>query len=382
VPPQISATHERLSELIGSIYDCVLDPAKWEGTLAAIGAEFLFANAVLSVLRLDNGQMILGASMGIGPAWLARAMEMSPDVMEGWGGPERIQQFPLDEPIVWSEAVGLEAQRASRYFREWGEPQGFLDTAAIGIARDATMVGTVAFGRHGSIGRIGVAELDGLRLLAPHFRRAVTISNFFDMKAIEAESLGAALDALTSAIVLVDENLVIVHANAAARSMLAARDPIRSDKGAIVLPLAASHDSLARAVRDAARDEIALGAKGIGIPVPRTGGNSLVVHVLPLGHGEMRRELGPRASAALFIAPAGASLRMPGEAMALLYDLTPAEARVYELVVAGRALADVAATLGIAPSTVKTHLLRLFDKTGCRRQVDLVRLAAQMARPA
>ena len=48
----------------------MLDPAKWEATLAAIGAEYLFANAVLSVLRLDTGQMILGASMGIGPAWL------------------------------------------------------------------------------------------------------------------------------------------------------------------------------------------------------------------------------------------------------------------------------------------------------------------------
>ena len=379
-PPLVSVSHERLSELIGGIYDCVIDPANWHGALTEIRREFLFDNAILAVLRLDTGASILGAATGVEPEPLARAMAMGSAIVEGWGGPERIQQIPLDEPIVWSEAVGLEAQRASRYFREWVEPQGLLDAAAIGIVRDATMVGNVAFGRHSSVGIIGSAELDGLRLLAPHFRRAVTISNFFEMKAIEAETLGAAIDALTTAIVLVDEKLAIVHANEAARSMLAARDPIRSDKGAIVLPLAASHDALARAVRDAARDEISLGAKGIGIPVPRAGG-AFVVHVLSLRHDEMRRGLGPRASAALFIALAGEPLRMPGEALALLYDLTPAEARVCELVVAGSTPAAVAAALGIAPSTVKTHLLRLFEKTGCKRQVDLVRLTASLAPP-
>jgi DNA-binding CsgD family transcriptional regulator len=103
---------------------------------------------------------------------------------------------------------------------------------------------------------------------------------------------------------------------------------------------------------------------------------------MPLRRGEMRRGLGPRASAALFIAPAGVSPRMPGDALALLYDLTPAETRVYELIVGGKTRTEVASALGIAPSTVKTHLLRLFQKTGCQRQVDLVRLAAQMSRPA
>jgi DNA-binding CsgD family transcriptional regulator len=381
-PPRISASHERLSELIGGIYDCVLDPANWERALTEIRREFLFDNAILGVLRLDTGESILGAATGVEPEPLARAIAMGPAVLEGWGGPERVQQLPLDEPIVWSEAVGLEAQRASRYFREWVEPQGLLDAAGIGIVRDATMIGNVAFGRHSSVGSIGSAELDGLRLLAPHFRRAVTISNFFEMKAIEADTLGAALDALASAIVLVDERLGVVHANAAARSMLAERDPIRSDNGTLTLPVTASHDALARAVRDAARDEIALGAKGIGIPIPRLEGRPFVVHVLPLRQGEMGRGLGPRASAALFIAAAGVSPRMPGDALALLYDLTPAETRVYELIVAGNTLAVVAETLGIAPSTVKTHLLHLFDKTGCKRQVDLVRLAAQMSRPA
>jgi DNA-binding CsgD family transcriptional regulator len=36
----------------------------------------------------------------------------------------------------------------------------------------------------------------------------------------------------------------------------------------------------------------------------------------------------------------------------------------------------VAETLGIAENTVKTHLRRLFEKTGTTRQAELVKLVA------
>lgn len=37
--------------------------------------------------------------------------------------------------------------------------------------------------------------------------------------------------------------------------------------------------------------------------------------------------------------------------------------------------------LGIAVTTVRTHLLRLFEKTGTHRQVDLVALLASFTLP-
>ena len=42
---------------------------------------------------------------------------------------------------------------------------------------------------------------------------------------------------------------------------------------------------------------------------------------------------------------------------------------------------DVAAELGIAETTVKTHLARLFAKTGTRRQAELVKLVAGFSMP-
>jgi DNA-binding CsgD family transcriptional regulator len=42
---------------------------------------------------------------------------------------------------------------------------------------------------------------------------------------------------------------------------------------------------------------------------------------------------------------------------------------------------EVAETLGIAESTVRTHLLRLFAKTGTKRQADLIKLIASYTNP-
>ena len=42
---------------------------------------------------------------------------------------------------------------------------------------------------------------------------------------------------------------------------------------------------------------------------------------------------------------------------------------------------EVAETLGIAETTVKTHLGRLYEKTGSSRQADLVKLFAGFRNP-
>jgi DNA-binding CsgD family transcriptional regulator len=42
---------------------------------------------------------------------------------------------------------------------------------------------------------------------------------------------------------------------------------------------------------------------------------------------------------------------------------------------------EVASVLGISEATVKTHLQRVFEKTGSKRQADLVKLVAGYMSP-
>ena len=56
-------------------------------------------------------------------------------------------------------------------------------------------------------------------------------------------------------------------------------------------------------------------------------------------------------------------------------ELCPRERELVTLVAQGRTDADIAAQLYISIRTVRSHLDRIRDKTGCRRRADLTRLA-------
>jgi DNA-binding CsgD family transcriptional regulator len=63
------------------------------------------------------------------------------------------------------------------------------------------------------------------------------------------------------------------------------------------------------------------------------------------------------------------------------FRLTPSELRVLLAIVQVGGVPEVANALGVAETTIKTHLSRLFEKTGATRQADLVKLFAGYATP-
>jgi DNA-binding CsgD family transcriptional regulator len=102
-----------------------------------------------------------------------------------------------------------------------------------------------------------------------------------------------------------------------------------------------------------------------------------IANVLPLTSGARRRAGACYAAAAtVFLSKATLDLPSPPEAIATEFGLTPAELRVLFAIVEVGGVPDVAAMLGLSQQTVKTHLQRLFAKTGSARQAELVKLVA------
>jgi serine/threonine-protein kinase PknK len=70
-----------------------------------------------------------------------------------------------------------------------------------------------------------------------------------------------------------------------------------------------------------------------------------------------------------------ASLQQPQAPGLALSNLSARERELVTLVAQGRTDAQIAAQLGVSIRTVRSHLDRIRDKTGCRRRADLTRLA-------
>ncbi|MEQ1731447.1 MAG: helix-turn-helix transcriptional regulator, partial [Vicinamibacterales bacterium] len=70
---------------------------------------------------------------------------------------------------------------------------------------------------------------------------------------------------------------------------------------------------------------------------------------------------------------------VPRASLESLYGLTRRESDVASALARRLSLRDAARELGITYETARSHLRRVFEKTGARRQTDLVRLLAPLA---
>jgi DNA-binding CsgD family transcriptional regulator len=372
---------QELSSLIGAIYDCALDPGRWPVALDHVRDALSFRIATIAHLDLRKGAIMWDFTSGVEQPWLDAMAGFSEDTVTLWGGPARMNSFPLEEPVLLSAVTNPQEWNDNRVYRDWVAPQDIHDLVGLSILRDRLSIAALALMRARAAGPVGEDELIALRLLVPHLKRALEISRILEAQVVTAATFGTVLDGLAAAVFLVDGNLVVLHANEAGRRMLDSGDPIALRRNALEVrePEGASV-ALRLAIGRAARSDI-VGRTGLGVPVQTTDGVPLVLHVLPLRHGALRSRIEPRATAAVFVAPSVTPPPLPLDAVVALFDLTPAEARVLDLVAAGRGREEAAAALGIQVNTLKTHLLRIFEKTGCRRQPELVALMAAFRTP-
>jgi DNA-binding CsgD family transcriptional regulator/PAS domain-containing protein len=379
---------EQLSDIIGSIYDSAVDPAHWPEALE--GACGLIGATLGSIGLLDTQKRTIDLNMNWGgdPYWMRLLEEKYSAIMPLW---EAGLTAPIGEPEstrMMVERLGMDERevRSHPFFTEWAAFAGLFDVAATTVMRTGSRFAAFLLYTPPTRDVVGPRDLAAVKLLVPHIRRAVMISNLLDVRSIATATFEATLDTLVTAVVLVDSGAAIVHANRAAQALLGAGAPILVQRGML-----SSHDpSATAALRDAigraAANESSLGFGGIGVPLRHRDDALLsapsIAHVLPLTSGALRPDLSMGAAAAVFITPASENPPPPFEALAALYDLTPTEARVMVEIASGKNRAATARALGIADSTVKTHLARAFEKTGTTEQPELAKLVASLTAPA
>jgi len=118
--------------------------------------------------------------------------------------------------------------------------------------------------------------------VVPHVRRATLVGKSMDLKHTEAAMLAETLDGLSAGLFLVDAKGRVVHANEAARDILAAGDFLRSIDGRLVARDAEINQTLRDIFALAGDGDSALGNRGIALRLTARDGERYAAHVLPL----------------------------------------------------------------------------------------------------
>jgi DNA-binding CsgD family transcriptional regulator/PAS domain-containing protein len=367
---------QHLSDLIGVVYDAAIDPSRWEDAIAR-AAEFVGGTGA-GLFCKDVGVPHASIPHRVGfqtPLPVALFQQIYPAAEGHFLG-------DLEQPIATTDLMSFGELAESELYRQWAEPQGLVDFLSAVV--DRTTISAAIFGvfRHERNGVVDDHARRQMRLIAPHIRRAVLIGKMFEFKAAEVATFVDTLDGLSVGMYLVDATGRLIHANAAGHALLGASDILNSVGGR----LAASEAHIDRALRDvfaaAGQSDAALGTKGIAVPLTAKDGERYIAHALPLTSGARRRAgVVSTAAVALFVRKASLAVPSAPQVIGSAFKLTPTELRVLMAIVEVGGVPEVATAFGIADTTVRTHVTRLFEKTGTSRQADLVKLVAGYATP-
>jgi DNA-binding CsgD family transcriptional regulator/PAS domain-containing protein len=365
---------EELSSLIGTILDATLDPLLWTPVLAGISQ---FVNGQAGGLLSKDAVSKVGTAhyhYGVDPHY----MQIYAETYFRFDPTATLPFFDVGQIVCTRDLVPSDEFRQGRFYQEWVRPQGWLDAAQVVLEKSATSCSYLAIVRDQNAGMVDDEMRRRLRFVIPHVRRAILIGRTIDLKQSEAATFADTLDGLSAAIFLVDAGCRIVHANVAGDDMLGADDFLRAVGGQLVARDAQINQTLREVFAGHGGTP---GAKGTAVPLIAHDGERYVAHVLPLT-AAARSGIGKtyKAVAALFVRKV--AIDSPsGELVARTFALTPTELRVLLAIVDVGGVPETAVALGIAETTVKTHLHRVFSKTGASRQADIVKLAAGFSSP-
>ena len=340
---------------IAAIYDAALDGSKWPAALAAAA------------------RYIGGSSASL---WIRNPGILSGDHYH-FGGEDDCAARGL----AWSHSAA--PRHADREL-------ALMDQAATsrGAFLEARLRGQAAAEASGGDGAayLSVFRRDGswdaearrrLRLIVPHFCRAVEMTRLMTIRYAAAIAMADTLDSLNASIFLVDANGETVHANANGEARLAEGRLVRSVRGKLTASAPEAAAALGQAVKYRRAAKFAF-----TVPGEHRDGGCQIGRLFPLA-AEVARDRGCHRPvvAGLVLDDTALDASKPVDRIAQHYGLARSERDVLLAVVDGCGLTEAAERLSISHSTLKTYLRRLFEKTGTRRQMDLIRLCAAFDSP-
>lgn len=357
-------------DLIDLVYDVALSEDSWDPLLQRATEVFHGTAAVFFVQDRVASEVSFARLHGL--------PELAMEQFEAHFAPldvglEKLDTLPAGTTMS-DEGVAPSVYQGSEFFNDFRRPWKVERFLACETFRDSRRRGVFAIQAPWKqpFRSDAAAEMDRLR---PHLRKAIQLATHLQRASDERMSLEAVIDALPTAVLILDQRGIVQQTNAAARRIDAARDGLTIREGR---PFASSNGA-DRALQAAIQGALAPGREPVSaalgaFPVERPSGAPAYSVLVTPGPGRDARSPLREASAIVLIGDADVRLQAETDLVANLYGLTPAEARLASALASGEALAGYATRANLALSTARSTLKQVQAKTGIRRQAGLVRL--------
>lgn len=374
--PRPNQPSEKLLDLI---YDAATEQALWRSALTEIADR-----------TGSQGGVIFGQSNQFNQVYFSHVGRISEEcnrtfqlrhVHNPWSEEMVRRSFDrrqLGCVVSSDEIVPLSSLRLTSFFDEVLRPENIAHGAMVALESKEDLVAGFNLCRSARQGPIDDEGRRFLDRLVPHLRRSLLLGFRLDAYRHLQRAEFNVLDQLAAAVILLDRSTNVVFANAAARSLTANNGALRLQKSKVTAVWPAHAQRLDHIVQSVLRGS-PVGT--MSIPHPEDGRliTILVTSIRSRDQGRLF-DLGLRDAALLMVAidPAGRT-GLPLSMLADAFGLTPAEAKVAVAVSSGCTIPEAAARLSLSPNTVKSHLRRVFAKTGTSGQAGLAGLIASIS---
>ncbi|NMO00280.1 helix-turn-helix transcriptional regulator [Gordonia sp. TBRC 11910] len=358
---------DEFSQTVGAIYESAINPATWISALERISA--LFNATATSLIS------------GRGPSRTLLASTSSAEVQSAYRGhfhqldyvTESVEQAPVGLIRTGTTLVapGSDSEFGHDFLRRFDLRTGLF----VPLHGDPSPVSLLIAGPQANRESESADAIRTGDRLTVHLRHALRTQHALaDLHATRTLTADV-IDTARHGIIIVRADLQCMQMNHAAEHIVAAGDGLRVHAGRLTAHRSTTDQRLTARLHAATDPADRVGASMIC--ERSTGDRPYVVHIVPISPHDAATTWDHTTITTFALVVLVNPDRIPQPSSALLielFGLTTAEADVALRVLAGDGLAPIADDLHISTATVKTHLQRIFTKTGTHRQAELVRL--------
>jgi DNA-binding CsgD family transcriptional regulator len=361
-------TVERFSRLIGVIYDAALDQANWSHCLEEMRREFS-GNFVSLIVRQgtmhDVGFIVSAAGeRRVFEVNNSQLMAMSP--FSGLRPGKVVTNSDVISPADW---------RASQYYQDWCKPHNVYHVMAVNIeVQDGGVYGFRVTRPEGDPA-FSSADLRLCEHLLPHLKRALNLHASINKNQQVHSLYRNAMGQLMVGVILLDENGLVLEANAMANRILKLGDGITISANRLGATYPADNRKLQQLIQKALSQK---GSSQVSLvdamSINRNSGQVAWGVVMQSISPDQWTEGKHRPCVAVFLRDPEIKSEPPMRLAQQLFQLTPAETSLAIQLANGLSLDEASEVLNIRRNTARAHLRSIFSKTGVRRQTELVRI--------